>query len=177
MRGVLPAIGHAHAGLTDPRRSRERAAHHGGKPENLQHQGRRLRARHLRAQPGEMAAGDMTALMRDDADHLIGVLGLHQRAGMHEHIVAVDDEGVEVFVVDDVDADSLRAEACGGEDRLGVDPDQRFGLGVADEPGGVGRGRRDERGGKPADEARAEPPWHGVKSRLSQKRHGSALIV
>jgi len=56
---------------------------------------------------------------------------------MHEHIVPVDDEGVEGAVVDEVDADSLRAEAGGVEDGLGVKADQRFGFGVADEPGGV----------------------------------------
>ena len=112
----------------------------------------------LRAEPGEMAAGDMAALMRDDADHLVRRLGVHQRAGMDEHIVPVDDEGVEAPVVDDVDLDALRAEAGGVEDRLGVSADQRFGLGVADEPGGVGRGRGDKGGGKPPDETRAEPP-------------------
>ena len=116
----------------------------------------------------------MTALMGDDADHLIGRLGVHQCAGMHEHVVSVDDEGVEGAVVDDVDADCLRAEAGGVEDGLGVEADQRFRFGVADKPSGVRRGRGDESGGKPADETRAEPPWRRVGSGLSQKGHGSA---
>ena len=128
---VLAAISHAHAGLTDPRRPGERAAHHGGKPEQLQHQRRRLRARDLRAESGKVPARDMPALMRDDADHLIGCLCRHQRAGMHEHVMAVDDERVEVLVVDDMDADSLRAEPGRLEDRLGVCPDQRLGFCVA----------------------------------------------
>ena len=54
-----------------------------------------------------MAAGDVAALMGDDPDHLIGRLGLHQRAGMHEHVVPVDHEGVEGAIVDEVNADSL----------------------------------------------------------------------
>jgi hypothetical protein len=87
-----------------------------------------------------MATGDMTALMGDDADHLIGRLGVHQCAGMHEHVVSVDDEGIEGAVVDDVDADCLRAEAGGVEDGLGVKADQRFRFGVADKPSGVRRG-------------------------------------
>ena len=56
-----------------------------------------------------MTAGDMAALMRDHADDLIGCLGVHQRAGMDEHVVPVDDEGVEGAVVDDVDVDRLCA--------------------------------------------------------------------
>jgi len=50
---------------------------------------------------------------------------------MHEHVVAVDDEGVEVLVVDDMDADPLRAEPGRLENRLGVCPDQRLGFRVA----------------------------------------------
>ena len=124
--------------------------------------------------PGEMAAGDMAALMRDDPDHLIGRLGLHQRAGMHEHVVAVDDEGVEGAIVDEVDADALRAEAGRAEDGLGVFPDQRFGLGIADQPGGVRRGRGDEGGGQRPDETGAKPARGRVDPGFGQKRHGSA---
>ena len=126
------------------------------RPSNCSISAADLRARDLRAEPGEMAAGDMAALMRDDADHLIGRLGVHQRAGMNEHVMPVDDEGVEGAVVDEMDADALRAEAGGIEDRLGVYPDQRFGFGVADKPGGIRRSGGDERGRKPADETRAE---------------------
>ena len=129
-------------------RAAKRAGRHGRKPEQLQHQRRRLRPRQLRAKPREMTAGDMAALMRDDADHLVWRLGLHQRAGMDEHIVPVDDEGVEAAVVDDVNFDGLRAQPGGVEDRLGVGSDQRLGLGIADHARGVGRRRADKDGGK-----------------------------
>ena len=99
---------------------------------------RRFRLRHLAAKPGEMAAGDMAAFMRDDADDLVRRVGLHQRAGMHEHVVPIHHEGVEGAVVDDMDLDILRAEAGGAEDGLGVVADERFGLRVADDACGVG---------------------------------------
>ena len=54
---------------------------------------------------------------------------------MHEHVVTVDHEGIEGAVVDDVDVDALSSEACGGEDRFGVDLEQRFRLGIADHTG------------------------------------------
>ena len=69
-----------------------------------------------------MTAGDMAALMRNHADDLIGSLRIHQRAGMDEHVVPVDDEGVEGAVVDDVDVDRLSAQSGGVKDRLGIGP-------------------------------------------------------
>ena len=99
----------------------------------------------------KMAAGDMAALVRDHADDLVGRLGVHQRAGMDEHIVPIDDEGVEGAVVDDVDVDALSAEARGVQDRLGIGADQRFRLGIADHAAGLGRGRADERNDQTAD--------------------------
>ena len=79
-----------------------------------------------------MAAGDMAALVRDHADDLVGSLRIHQGAGMDEHVVPVDDEGVEGAVVDDVDVDRLSAQAGGVKDRLGIGLDQPFRLGIAD---------------------------------------------
>ena len=150
--------GYAHAGLAHPGGAGERTANHRGDAEQLHHERRRFGARDLGSEPGKVTAGDMAALMGDDADHLIGRLGGHQRAGMHEHIVPVDDESVEVGVVDDVNVDRLRAETGRAEDRLGVSADQRFGFSIADEAGRVGRGRCDLSGRKSADENRAEPP-------------------
>ena len=83
---------------------------------------------------------------------------------MHEHVVPVDDEGVEVAVVDEVNADALRAEPGGAEDRFGVVADQRFRLGIADQALGLGRGRGEEGGSQSADETRAQPPRGGFGS-------------
>ena len=171
---VLAPIGNPHAGLPHAGNAGKGAANHGREPDQLEHERRRFRPPNLGTQPGEMAAGDMAALMGDDPDHLIGRLGVHQHAGMNEHVMPVDDEGVEGAVVDEMDADVLRAEAGGGEDRLGVDADQRFRFGIADEPGSVHRGRGDQSGREPADESRAEPPGGGIDPGLGQKRHGSA---
>ncbi len=130
----------------------------------------------LRAEPREMPADDVAAFMGDDADHLVWRLGLHQRAGMDEHIVPVDDEGVEAAVVDDVNFDGLRAQPRSVEDRLGVGADQSLGLGIADHPGGIGRRRADKDGGKSADQARANVPARSIEGRLSQEKHGRLIV-
>ncbi len=48
---------------------------------------------------GEMPAGDMAGFVRDDADHLVGCLGVDESAGIHEDAVAVEHEGVEGLVL------------------------------------------------------------------------------
>src|SRR6185436_11471128 len=99
------------------------------------------------------------------------------RAGMDEHIVPVDDEGIEGAVVDDVDIDGLRAEAGGLEDRLGIGPDQSLGLGVADETRGLGGGRRDERQGKAAYGGAAKLAEDGAVGREGRSGHHSLWMV
>ncbi len=42
-----------------------------------------------------MGAVYMADLVRDDADHLIGCFGLHQGAGVNEHVAAIEHERVE----------------------------------------------------------------------------------
>ena len=60
-----------------------------------------------------MAAGDMAGFVRQHADDLVRRLRIHQRAGIDEDALGVDDEGVEGAVVDDDDADVALAEAGG----------------------------------------------------------------
>ena len=62
-----------------------------------------LGVRDLLAQPGEMAAGDVAGLVRDDADDLVRRLGIHEGADIDEDLLAVGDEGVEGAVVDEDD--------------------------------------------------------------------------
>ncbi len=151
-RGVGAAEGGAHAELTDLAGAGHGARRHGREADDLHHQSGGFRFRHLAPQPRQVAAGDVAAFVGDHADQLIGRLGIHQRAGMDEHVVAVDDEGVEGAVVDDVDVDVLRAEPGGIEDRLRIGAQQRFRLGVADQSGGgIRRGRRDQRQREPND--------------------------
>ena len=95
-----------------------------------------------------MAAGDVAAFMGDDADDLIGCLGLHQQPGMDEHVLPIHDEGVEGAVVDDMDPDALRPEPRRGEDRLGVGSDQGLGFRVADDACGICCRRARKRDGK-----------------------------
>ena len=73
-RGIGAAEGCAHAELPEIARAGGGAGRHGGKPEELEHQGRGLRPRDMVPQPREMAAGHMAALVRDHADDLIGRL-------------------------------------------------------------------------------------------------------
>ena len=77
-----------------------------------------------------VAAGDMAGLVRDDADDLVGRLGLQQRAGVDEH-AAAGDEGVEARIVDQNDVDAGFRQARGLEDRPRIVAHQRLDLGIA----------------------------------------------
>jgi hypothetical protein len=81
----------------------------------------------------EVAAGDVAGFVGDDADHLVGGLGLGQQAGVDEDLHPVGDEGVDALVVDDVDLHRRGIEAGGGEDRIGIGPQGCLDLGVADQ--------------------------------------------
>ena len=72
-------------------------------------------------------------LVRDHADHLIGCLRLHQRAGVDEDVAAIEHEGVEGVVLHDADLDAPRAEASRMEDGPRVVVEQVLNLGVADQ--------------------------------------------
>ena len=93
------------------------AGNHQADAEDLRQQRARLVLGDARAQRGHVAAGDVAGLVRDDADHLVGRLRLHQRAGVHEHVAAVEHEGVEALVLHDAHLDAARAEAGSLEDR------------------------------------------------------------
>ncbi len=75
-----------------------------------------LGARELIAQTVLVAAGDVAGLMGDDADDLVGGVGLQQRAGVDEH-AAAGDEGVEAWIVDEDDVDARFREPGSLEDR------------------------------------------------------------
>jgi hypothetical protein len=57
---------------------------------------------------------------------------------MDEHVLAIDDEGVEGLFADDVDIDVLRGQIGGAEDRSRVVGEQVLDLGVANEASGIG---------------------------------------
>ena len=107
---------------------------------------------------GEMAAGDVTGLVRDDADHFVGRLGFGQQAGVDEDLHAVGDEGVDPLVVDDVDLHRRGIEPGGGEDRVGIGAQGRLDLGVADQAGAarLGGGLGHRRQGQASGQAEAD---------------------
>jgi hypothetical protein len=80
-----------------------------------------------------MPAGNVAGLMGEHADELVRRFRLHDRADMEEHVLAVDDEGVEALVGDDVDIHVLAGDSGRAEDRLRVIGDQVLDLAVADE--------------------------------------------
>ena len=102
----------------------------------------RLRHRELLAELRQVAAGNMTGLVRQHADDLVRRLGVHQRAGVHEDAAAVHDEGVERLVVDQRDLDVLLREPRDLQDRLRVVPHQLLDLGVADQRNAARQARR-----------------------------------
>jgi len=80
-----------------------------------------------------MAAGDVSALMRNDADDFVRRFSLQQRACVYENVSAVDHESVEGVVADDANRDAAAAESCRGENRLRVVLQQCLDLGIANE--------------------------------------------
>ena len=94
-----------------------------------------------------MPAGNMSGLVRDHADDLARAVGSQQQAGVEEHVEPARDERVERAVDDQMDGDVGRVEARGPENWRGIDADDMFGFGVADEAdalllGGSGFDRR-----------------------------------
>ena len=85
------------------------------------------------AQSRHVAAGDVARFVGEDADHLVRRIGLHERAGVHEDVAAVDDEGVEGIVVDDAHRDAAGAEPGSLEDLLRVVVEERLDFRIADE--------------------------------------------
>ena len=81
-----------------------------------------------------MTAGEMPGFVRQHPDDLVGGLGLHHRAVVHEDAAAIGDKGVESTLVENDDLDVLLFEAGSAQDRPGVFAQQLLGLGVADHP-------------------------------------------
>ena len=108
-----------------------------------------------------MAAGDVARFVGDDADHLVGSIGLHQGARVYEHVPAIEHEGVEGIILNDAHLDAPGTEPRRLENRLGVVVEDVLDLSVANE-GQVLRRRRDGRcqepgDGKPAQEGGSGP--------------------
>ena len=124
---------------------------HRANAQDLKHERRRLHLRDLLPKARYMAAFDVTGFMRDHADQLIGRFRQKDRARVYEHIAAIDHEGIEARVVDEMDLDVVARHARRAENRHRVVGDQRFGLGIADQAQLLsqrlrdGHGYRDER--------------------------------
>ncbi len=88
-----------------------------------------------------MTAGDMTGLVSEDANDLVGRFRIRQCAGVNENPASVD-KGVEAAIVDEDDVYARPGEARRFQDRLGIFRDQGFDLRIAhDGHSGLGKGR------------------------------------
>ncbi len=117
--------------------------------------------------PWAMCAG----LVGDDADELVWRFGGDDRAGVDEHPLRVDDEGIEALVDDEEDLHVAGLDAGLLEDRRGVVLEQRLGLGVAgDVDAGGGRRFRGEGGGKQSCRKRTADAISGRCAGLSKPR-------
>ncbi len=85
-----------------------------------------------------VAVLDVTGLVGDHAQKLVGGLGLENQPGVQAHDPPARGEGVQVVVVDQQDLDLGRVQPHGDEDRFGPVMDDPFDLGVADQT--LGRG-------------------------------------
>ena len=133
----MPSAAHVRSALA----ARRGPADRGADPQDHEQERLGLVARNAGSERGHVPAGDMSGLVRDDADHLVGRLGLQDRAVIDEHVEAVDHEGVEVLGFHDAHRD-VRAEPRRPEDRTRVVLEQVLGLGIADERDALRHGRR-----------------------------------
>jgi hypothetical protein len=160
----------------EPSRVRCHARRHRADPEQRRgdHQG--LHAGDLLAHLLLMMAGEMTCLMRQHADDFVRRLRHGERAGVDEDAAAVD-EGVEMRIVDQDDADPRFGQAGRLQDRLHVIAHQRLDLGIAHDrdvllglSGGVDRDGEIEPGQK-----RGPPSRRSLHDRCRLNCHDRAL--
>ena len=62
-----------------------------------------------------MAAGNVTGFVGDNADDLLGALGLRQQAGIDKQPLSAGDEGIKGVVIDQVNLDRRRIKVGGEE--------------------------------------------------------------
>jgi hypothetical protein len=104
-------------------------------------------------------AHHVAGFVRDDADQFRGRLDGGDEPRMKEHLLSVRDEGVEPVVVDEMQLHRLGVDARGPQDGIGIFPQHRFGLGVADDRDALrARGRGDGHEEQRTGQRRAEPP-------------------
>ena len=71
-------------------------------------------------QPRQVSAGDVTGLVREHPDDLVGSIRVQQRAGIDEYAAPVRNESIERAVIDNDDLDILPSEPGDPQDRLGI---------------------------------------------------------
>ena len=87
---------------------------------------------------GQMAAGDMAGLVRQNAEQLVRGVDAHDQAGVDEFVLPGGDKGIELLVLDQIDVERARLEPRRLPDRRHHRSDLGLDLGVPDE--GLGRG-------------------------------------
>ncbi len=137
--GEHAALGDLLAADRDTHAARTRFTHPGagaadGGSAAQDHRGGRhnLGVLQLLAQAHQMPAGDVAALVREDADDLVGSFGVDERAGVHEDVLAVGHESIERARADQHDLDRASAQAGCLGDRLQIVAHELFDLGIAD---------------------------------------------
>ncbi len=115
---------------------------HGG--EDAQAHGQKIggQGRLVGALARGVAAGDVAGFVGDDPQHLVGVLGRLEEAGVQEDRLPAHDEGVDLLVADQDDMDVVGVEPGRAPHRLALLVDPVLDLGVADDrdAGALGRG-------------------------------------
>ena len=138
-----------------------------------------LHARALGAVAQGVPILDVTGLVGEHAQQLVGVAGAQDQAGVDADDPPARGEGVQLGIIDQQDLDLGRFETHGREHRVRPPADDALDLGIADralrgggsgrrhhEDGG-GRGDQPEKGGRDAGR-----PDHGELLRLAPPPHG-----
>ena len=107
----------------------------------------------------EMAARHVPRFMRDHADEFRRRIHNGDEAGMHEELLPVRHEGVEVLVVHEMDFHRARIDSRSQEHGVGIFPQHGLGFGIADDRDAALRRR-----GQGGVEAHSRARCQGAKS-------------
>ncbi len=103
LRHLLAQHQQAHAQIA-------RARHHGDDTRRHRHQHRDGRLGNRLGAARKMTARDMTGFVRENADHLIGLVELHEDAGIYKDILSFGRERIDRIVIDQINPQGIRIE-------------------------------------------------------------------
>ena len=99
----------------------------------------------------QVPPGNMAGLVRKHPDQLVRSFGAHDQSGVDEFVLAAGDEGIDLFVFDEIDVQRARLESRRLPDRGHHRPYVGLDLGIANDALGRSRGLSNDERRREAD--------------------------